>query len=62
MEDLFIGAPRPIVGLNALVLIRWVIGDILMGMIKLLANRERQSFGALHGIIRNGNFGHLPDL
>lgn len=62
MEVLFIGAPRPIVGLNALVLIRWVIGDTLIGMIKLLADRGRQRFGASHGMIRNGNFAHLPDL
>lgn len=62
MEDLFIGAPRPIVGLNALVLIRWVIGDTLMGVIKLLAKRERHRLGAWHGRIRDGSFGHLPDL
>ena len=33
-----------------------------MGMIKLLADRGRQRFGASHGMIRNGNFAHLPDL
>lgn len=61
MGDLRFGASRPVVGLKALV-IRWVIGDTRVAVIKLLADRGRQRFGASHGIIRNGNFGHLPDL